>query len=230
MNKIIVDTENNINIKDNIINLEINNKELTLNIEGKVLINEIQKKDNEELELTINLKEHSSLIYNRFIIQNEAQNKIIINQKDKSSLIFNYSLIANDKCNIDLESKIYGNNNNTEINIKSVTENNGSVKVSSTADAKSNINNNTILENIRVLMLNDEESVIIPILLVSTNEIEINHEATISGVDKNYLFYLNNKGLSVEKATELIKNGYLISNLDIQEEEKNKIKELIEGE
>jgi hypothetical protein len=125
VNKIIVDKENNIEVKDNAIELTINVEELTINIEGKVLINEIRKLTNETLNLNINLKEGSSLIYNRFMINNEANIKITTNQNNKSTLIFNYSILATDNSTIDFNSNINGNDNITEINIKGITEDKG---------------------------------------------------------------------------------------------------------
>lgn len=230
MNKIILDKENNIDLKDNAVILDIEVPELTINISGKVLINEIASKENENLKLTINLLENSSLLYNRFIIQHQTNNNIIINQHHNSNVIFNYSLIALDKCQIDLLSNLTGNDNKTEINLKAVTEEQGCCIIKSTADAKSKIENNDLIESIRILNLNNEESICIPNLLVASNEIEINHACTMSSVDPNYLFYLNSKGISNESAIKLIKNGYLLSNLDINEEIKNEIENIIGGE
>lgn len=227
MNKLIVDKENNIDLKNNVIELDIKVNELTINIEGKVLINEITTKELEELNLVINVKPNSELIYNRFIIHNIMNNKIIINQQENSSMRFNYSIIANDKCKLDFDSNITGDNNETEINVRAVTQNNGSVNIRQTADTKPKIKDNNLLESIKVLLLNNEESVIVPNLLVSSNEIEVNHAATLSSIDKNYLFYLNSKGISNEKAEELIKEGFLLSNLDITKEQRDQIKELI---
>lgn len=230
MNKIILDKENNIDLKDNAVILNIEVPELTINISGKVLINEIAIKEQENLKLNINLLENSSLLYNRFIIQNQTINNITINQNNNSNVIFNYSLIALDKCNIDLASNLTGNNNKTEINLKAVTEAKGSCIIKSTADAKPHIENNDLIESIKILNLNNEESVCVPNLLVASNEIEINHACTMSSVDPNYLFYLNGKGISNESAIKLIKNGYLLSNLDINEEIKQEIENIIGGE
>lgn len=227
MNKIIIDKENNIDIKNNVIELDIQVNELTINIEGKVLLNEINTKDNEELDLTINLLPNSELIYNRFIIYKNMNNKITINQDNNSSMRFNYSLIANEKCKLDFDSFLKGNNNQSEIYVRAVTQNDGSVTIKQTADTYPKIENNNLIESIKVLLLNNEESVVIPNLLVSSNEIEVNHAATLSPIDKDYLFYLNSKGISNEKAEELIKEGFLLSNLDITSEQRNTIKELI---
>ncbi len=230
MNKICIDKENVIDIKDNAISLDIKVEKLTINVKGKVLIQEINKKENENLTLTINVEPNSSLIYNRFMIHDKTENKIILNQDNNSSVSFNYSFITNDKCKLTFDSNLNGNDNNTEIKIKAVTENKGSANITSTADTKPRIINNNLIESIKILMLNDEESVCIPNLLVSSNEVEVNHAATISGIDENYLFYLNSKGLSNASAIKLIKNGYLLSNLAINEEIKKEIEELIRGE
>ena len=230
MNKLLVDKENNIEIKDNVVELDIQVKELTLNIKGNVLIQEICKKDNEELKLTINIEPKSSLIYNRFILHNKANNSITINQDNNSNMTFNYSMIATDKVELTVNSNLSGNDNETNIKIASVTENIGKVIITSTADVLPKIENNNLLESIKILLLNNEESICIPNLLVSSNEVEVNHAATISGIPQDYLFYLNSKGLSNEAATKLIKNGYLLNNLDINKNIKEQIMELIGGE
>lgn len=230
MNKLLVDKENNIEIKDNAVELDIQVTNLTLNIKGKVLIKEISKKDTEELNLTINVEPNSSLIYNRFIIHNKADNKIKLIQRNNSKATLNYSLIANDKVKLDIDSSLSGDNNETEIKIAAVTEQNGSATISSTADVLPNIKENNLIESIKILVLNNEESVCIPNLLVSSNEVEVNHAATISCIDPNYLFYLNSKGISNTSATKLIKNGYLLNNLNINKEIKEEINELLGGE
>lgn len=230
MNKLLIDKENNIEIKDNAVELDIKVKDLTLNIKGNVLINELCKKDNEELNLTINIEPKSSLIYNRFILHNKANNKITINQDNTSDVSFNYSIVATDKVELTINSNLKGNGNETSIKVASVTEDNGKVIITSTADVLPKIENNNLLESIKILLLNDEESICIPNLLVSSNEVEVNHAATISGIPQDYLFYLNSKGLSNKAATKLIKNGYLINNLDINKNIKEQIMELIGGE
>ena len=230
MNKLLIDKENNIEIKDNAIELDIKVKDLTLNIKGNVLINEINEYDNEELNLTINIEPKSSLIYNRFILHNKANNKITINQDNTSNVSFNYSIVATDKVELTINSSLTGSDNETSIKVASVTENKGKIIITSTADVLPKIENNNLLESIKILLLNDEESICIPNLLVSSNEVEVNHAATISGIPQDYLFYLNSKGLSNEAATKLIKNGYLINNLDINKDIKEQIMGLIGGE
>lgn len=228
MNTIIIDKENNIDIKDNALNLEIHVPELTINIKGKVLINEIGSLTNENLHLTLNIEPNSSLIYNRFFIHHQTNNVITINQDNTSKVVFNYSLVAYDTCNLILNSNLKGDNNETEIKIKAITEQKGKCIITSTADTTPKIKNNNLIESIKVLVLNDEESVCIPNLLVASNEIEVNHACTMSSIDPNYLFYLNSKGISDENSIKLIRKGYLLSNLDINEEIIKQIEHIME--
>ncbi len=228
MNTIIIDKENNIDIKDNALNLEIHVPELTINIKGKALINEIASLENENLHLTLNIEPNSSLIYNRFFIHHQTNNVITINQDNTSKVVFNYSLVAYDTCNLILNSNLKGDNNETEIKIKAITEQKGKCIITSTADTTPKIKNNNLIESIKVLVLNDEESVCIPNLLVSSNEIEVNHACTMSSIDPNYLFYLNSKGISDENSIKLIRKGYLLSNLDINEEIIKQIENIME--
>ena len=229
MNNLII-KENNLEIKDNVINIELDTKILNLTIKGKVLINEIIKKENEDIELTINMTPNSSLIYNRFIINNKTNNKIILNQDNNSNLIFNYSLLANDECNIELNSYLNGNNNNTEINIKCVTENKGNTNIKTEAKVIPNIKENDLLESIKVLNLNESNNTIMPNLLVSSNEVTVNHAATISNIDPDYLFYLNSKGISTKESINLIKNGYLKNNISLTKEISKEIDILLGGQ
>jgi Fe-S cluster assembly protein SufD len=56
-----------------------------------------------------------------------------------------------------------------------------------------------------------------PNLLVRTNSVIANHNATISMVNESYLFYLMSKGLNKTSAIRLIKNGFLKGILKINE-------------
>ena len=225
MNKMIIDKEN-IKFKDEVIKIELNINKLTIDIEGNVTLNEISTKE-ENLTLNINLKPNSKLIFNRFKIDTNSNIEINLIQEENSILNFNYSSIIKDKTNIKVNSILKGDNNTTNINIKAVTEENGKCEIVSEADIKPNIKDNKLLESIRVLLLNDEESIVLPNLLVSSNEVEVNHAATLSGIDKEYLFYLNSKGISEKNAINLIKKGYLLNNLEVDNTIKEEINNMI---
>ncbi len=227
MNKIIVDKENKIEFNDNIIDLDIKVNELEIIIKGKVLINEFNIKENENLNLKLTIKPNSTLIYNRFMKHSKMNNCVTINQENNSNITFNYSLIATDKCNLKIDSVLTGDNNTTSVRVRAVSEDDGKCTIDGNAKIKEKIKNNELLESLRILTLNNEDNIITPNLLVSSNEVAANHAATISSIDKNYLFYLNSKGISDDSAIKLITEGFLLSNLDISESVREQIKNII---
>ncbi len=227
MNEIIIDKEQELTIDNNILYLDIKVPKLTLNINGKVLINEFVNKSNDNLELIININENSELLFNRLIEINNINTKITLNQKSNSSVEFNNSIIAKDKGNLTILSNVSGNNNITNIRVRAITKDKGSLSLKCTTDNKDNTKDNELLESLKIFMLNDEESIIIPDLLVASNEVEVNHAATISGINKDELFYLNSKGISTNNAKKLISEGFIINNLNIINKDKEKVRRII---
>lgn len=213
MNKIIV-KDSNITITDKEVNLSFDTNNVTITIDGTVCINDLD--NNEYLELNIVLLKDSKLLYNRF--NKDIDNfKINFEVIENSNLEFNYSLYQTIPSNILFNANVLGNNNNIKFNIRGVTNGNGSIYVDATSDCVKNIKNNDVLESIKIINLTDNNNVIIPNLLVSSNDIIVNHNATISNVDDSYLFYLESKCLDTDSAKKLIVNGFLKENIKISD-------------
>lgn len=219
MNKIVLDEEY-YSLNNQSINVEIKKKNITLEINGEVKINDLTS--NEDINLNIILNDNSKLIYNKY--NKDLSNEIVnINVKNNTYLSFNQSVYNTLVGNYKIVANIKGNNNKTYINFYGVSNNKGKLVVDATGNVIKNIVNNDMLENIRILSLNNEENIILPNLLVSSDEVSINHNATISSINEDYLFYLTSKGLSKEEASRLITKGFLMNKLDLSEEEKENI-------
>ena len=215
MNKILV-KEDNIVLDNEIVELEFKTLKCNLTIKGSVWINDLNNNNLEELNIT--LLDGSRLLYNKYT--KDIKNlKINIQENNDTTLEFNYSLYQSIKASIILDSKVLGNNNKCSMNVYGVNDKDGAIVVNATGSVLENIKDNDLLENIRILMLNDSENVIVPNLLVGSNEVSVNHNATISSLDTNYLYYLNSKGLSYEDAKKLIVKGFLKSKLKLRKKE-----------
>lgn len=219
MNKIVLDEEY-YSLENKSIDVEIKKKNITLEINGEVKINDLYTK--EDVNLNIILNNNSKLIFNKFNkdLSNETINFEINNN---TYLSFNQSTYNTLKGDFKIHANIKGNNNKTYINFYGVSNEKGNIIVDATGSVEKNIINNDMLENIRILSLNNEENIIFPNLLVSSDEVSINHNATISGLNEDYLFYLTSKGLSKEIAATLITKGFLMNKLDLSEEEKQNL-------
>lgn len=208
--------EDNIVLDNEIVELEFKTLKCNLTIKGSVWINDLNNNNLEELNIT--LLDGSRLLYNKYT--KDIKNlKINIQENNDTTLEFNYSLYQSIKASIILDSKVLGNNNKCSMNVYGVSDKDGAIVVNATGSVLENIKDNDLLENIRILMLNDSENVIVPNLLVGSNEVSVNHNATISSLDTNYLYYLNSKGLSYEDAKKLIVKGFLKSKLKLRKKE-----------
>ena len=215
MNKILV-KEDNIVLDNEIVELEFKTLKCNLTINGSVWIDDLNNNSLEELNIT--LLDGSRLLYNKYT--KDIKNlKINILENNDTTLEFNYSLYQSIKASIILDSKVLGNNNKCSMNVYGVSDKDGAIVVNATGSVLENIKDNDLLENIRILMLNDSENVIVPNLLVGSNEVSVNHNVTISSLDMNYLYYLNSKGLSYEEAKKLIVKGFLKSKLKLRKKE-----------
>lgn len=215
MNKILV-KEDNIVLDNEIVELEFKTLKCNLTIKGSVWIDDLNNNSLEELNIT--LLDGSRLLYNKYT--KDIKNlKINILENNDTTLEFNYSLYQSIKASITIDSKVLGNNNKCSMNVYGVSDKYGAIVVNATGSVLENIKDNDLLENIRILMLNDSENVIVPNLLVGSNEVSVNHNATISSLDTNYLYYLNSKGLSYEEAKKLIVKGFLKSKLKLRKKE-----------
>lgn len=213
-NKILVEKNNSLNLKDEKIILDLKCNDIILNIEGKVTINEIVDGiDNRNIK--INLNKNSKLTYNRFCRLDSGKCLIDVKNLDNSIINFNNSFITTDKYELIINNEFICNNSNSKLNIKGVSVLNGLIKVIVNGIVKERTLDNELLEDIRVLTLNNNEHTIVPNMMIDSENVIANHNATISGVNEKELFYLNSKGLSYEKSIELIKNGFLIKNMEL---------------
>ena len=209
MNKLLV-KEGILSINNSLNDLDIKTNTLTLEISGNICINDIN--NNTDLDLKIIMSDGSHVLYNRY---NESINKFNLNIEITSNAYveFNYSLKTLIASDISLNANIAGNNNISHINFHGITDQNGVIKNVATSKVDEATKDNEVLENLRIVTLNDAENMIVPNLLVRSDSVNAIHNTTISTVDKDYLFYLNSKGINKKNAIKLIVDGFLKSNL-----------------
>ncbi len=113
---------------------------------------------------------------------------------------------------LDAGAKMIHIGKNTKSNIvsKSISLNGGvSVYRGTTKITKSALNSRATIKCDTIILDDKSRSDTIPNNIVSNNTSFIEHEATISKVNKEQLFYLMSKGLSEEVAKELLVMGFI---------------------
>lgn len=223
MNKMVIDREEF--ILDNYDGeIEIIVDKLVLTIKGHVILKEWIN-DNSNLDLTINMEDDAELVYERFGVTCN-NSRVVINQCNNSKVSFKESFIANTNSKLKIENNITGNNNISEVIARLTAKENSEVVVDATLNVLEGTVNNEVKEDLKGLELENSKIVIIPNMLVASEEVMANHFVSIGNVSEEDLFYLTSKGLSENNARKLLETGFLISEFN-DEELKDKIKEYI---
>lgn len=166
-------------------------------------------KDYDIEEMNIELCDNVKLVINHYDeIASDSRLKISVLQKNGSEFIYNHSFI--NKCDYDLDINISmdGNDSKNVINISGISDSGRSNII---IDGKVNVDtmDNELNESVRVLNINDGKTNIFPNMYINTKNVIANHAASVTNVNRDYLFYLNSKGIKNNDATNLIIDGFL---------------------
>lgn len=227
MNKILVDREDILVIDNEQVLLDIGVKKCTLKIKGDVILQEFYKKEEYVLDLEIIMDEGSSLVFNRLANVERLDERIVVKQGNNSRFNLNYSLLVSDSSRLVIDNEILGNNNYSDISVKSVTTLKGNLAVEGLVKANLKTVDNNLVEKIKMLSLNDEISKCMPNLVVKSDEVIVNHAATISGIGNDELFYLMSRGIGKEAAILLLKSGFLLENLVVSDDVLSEFRKII---
>ena len=103
-----------------------------------------------------------------------------------------------------------GKNTKSNIVSKSIASNGGNATYRGKVDIKKSATNSESMVKCDSLILDDESmSDTIPVNIVSNLSSNIEHEATVSKINDDVLFYLMSRGIPEERATELIVLGFI---------------------
>lgn len=165
----------------------------------------------------INIK----VLDNVFVNLNEFNNlqlnnrEITITITNNSTLNYNLSSIIESSHILDIKINYEGNESNVNTNIHSIVK--GEEKINITGTIKNECKNNTLLEKVKVMLLDNGKCEVNPDMLIKTNSVNANHLVAISNIRDNELFYLMSKGISISLANDLIKRSFLLKNITNKE-------------
>ena len=207
MNKLLV--SDIIDLENGEYTLKVNSKDLVVNIKSNVTIYLINENLN---KLDIIMQDNSNLkiyIFNKIWHNNLDVN---IKQVNNSKINFNMSYTNDSNSNIIINNYLDGNNNESIINTRCVSNKGNSKVIINVHIAKDTINNIAV-EDIKGIN-NGGFVHIEPNIIVLSNEVEANHLTTIGSLDKDAINYLLSKGISNKDAKDLLLNGFIYSNMD----------------
>lgn len=165
------------------------------------------------------LDTNSNTLINKFYNCNKIKElDIIYLNGENAEINYNYNSISKEKQQLDIVVYHMCKNTISNLNNKAVNFLNGKTKFNITGIVYNGIKNCIINQNNRIINLNDKKCTINPILIIDENDVEANHSALIGKFSDNELFYLMSRGITKEKALNLLIKGFL--NVDIKNKKK----------
>lgn len=228
MNKLLVNSEeeiNNLVIEEDtelVFNFNDTSRDIYIVVEDNICLNIVDISFNTSNKINITLKNDSRVIYNKFSI-NSGDYIYTLLDGEYSNVVINNSVVNNDDTK--MKFVIEHNNTNTSSNLSNHGVNNSSGTLYFNVDSK--INRSASLacadqEN-KIINLVKGDSKILPNLLVDNYDVSASHSAYISDFDKESMFYLKSRGISDDEARRLLLEGFLIGNLDVDDETKKNL-------
>ncbi|MDY6015653.1 MAG: SufD family Fe-S cluster assembly protein [Bacilli bacterium] len=228
MNKLLVNSEeeiNNLVIEEDtelVFNFNDTSRDIYIVVEDNICLNIVDISFNTSNKINITLKNDSRVIYNKFSI-NSGDYIYTLLDGEYSNVVINNSVVNNDDTK--MKFVIEHNNTNTSSNLSNHGVNNSSGTLYFNVDSK--INRSASLacadqEN-KIINLVKGDSKILPNLLVDNYDVSASHSAYISDFDKESMFYLKSRGISEKDARRLLLEGFLIGNLDVDDETKKNL-------
>ena len=228
MNKLLVNSEeeiNNLVIEEDtelVLNFNDTSRDIYIVVEDNICLNIVDISFNTSNKINITLKNDSRVIYNKFSI-NSGDYIYTLLDGEYSNVVINNSVVNNDDTK--MKFVIEHNNTNTSSNLSNHGVNNSSGTLYFNVDSKINRSASLACANQenKIINLVKGDSKILPNLLVDNYDVSASHSAYISDFDKKSMFYLKSRGISEKDARRLLLEGFLIGNLDVDDETKKNL-------
>lgn len=228
MNKLLVNSEeeiNNLVIEEDtelVFNFNDTSRDIYIVVEDNICLNIVDISFNTSNKINITLKNDSRVVYNKFSI-NSGDYIYTLLDGEYSNVVINNSVVNNDDTK--MKFVIEHNNINTSSNLSNHGVNNSSGTLYFNVDSKINRSASLACANQenKIINLVKGDSKILPNLLVDNYDVSASHSAYISDFDKESMFYLKSRGISDNEARRLLLEGFLIGNLDVDDETKKNL-------
>lgn len=194
-------------------------KDTTVKVSGNVKLHSFSN-----YNLRIDIENKSNLSLEMINILNNNLN-VDINIYNESILEYNMIIINNGNNKVKININMLGNDSLAKIRLRVINKNESSnLDIICNGFVKENTVNNELLEDLKGLLINNSTIKISPNMKVFTNEVIANHLVTIGSLEKDELFYLTSKGLSIKLAKYLLMEAFITNIIS------NEFKELIKME
>ena len=214
-----IESDLKINKKDNSIYLEnqnicivYENTNLRFNFIIKNQVKLFEYFKNSSVKSNYIVEENSSLVLNRFSLDNSVETKIDLEKN--ASLIYKYACLNfHDNNYLITINHSQGSHSKIINSGLNMTTSKLDFLINAFIDQKSfNVETD---QDSKIILMKDNNSSIKPNLLVNNNDVSATHACYIGHFKNEELFYLKSRGLNDQESLKLLSKAFLVSNMDI---------------
>ena len=147
--------------------------------------------------------------------------------KEDINFNYTYSTINIHDNNYQIDINHFGNNITSKITNHGITTTNDKLIFTVNTIVPKNSLNIKTNQDSKIILLQNNNATIKPNLLIDNDDIEAEHSAYIGRFKEEELFYIMSRGISRKNAIDLLVKSFLISNMDVTDEQKDSILENI---
>ena len=179
---------------------------------------------NKNVCLSFKVNKNISSCVNIFNVDSDI--KINIDVLDNGNINFVNSVINNRDLDIVLDIN-HSKDSTSDIVNHGLNINDGNMKFIINGVVKKGMTNTKLIQDNKIINLNDGVSLIEPNLLIDEFDTNANHSAYISKYSKEEIFYLQSRGISQKEGFRLLTKSFLLGKMTLEDEIKSMFTEEI---
>ncbi len=175
------------------------------------------------------LKENSNTTVSKFNNIKQIKEYTIINlDEEQAKIEYNLKTISEQEENYDILTYHNASKTTSIINPNGVNIKEGKLKFNISSFVPNKIIKCDASQNNKIINLTNNECIINPNLYIDEYDVTAEHSAWIGTFKEEDLFYLMSRGINKKEAIKMLIKGFLTNRLEINENEKENITNIIE--
>ncbi len=171
---------------------------------------EKKKEQETKIQYRYDISEQASVTVHKFQEAKKIKElDIVYLQGYESQIDYDLKAISFDKQKYDMVIYHCQSNSKSNISNRLLALQAGEIHINVTSIVYPQMKDTNVIQNNRILNLNNKKHTICPNLLIEQNDIDASHSAHIGSFDPATLFYMKSRGMSEKEATKLLLKGFL---------------------
>ena len=208
------------------------NVNITINIEDNVCVQLFEYSNNKDINtnITYNLGKNSSLIISKFYYNDNTNEEInIYLNKKKANIKYNFSSISNNDNFYKINVYHLDNNTSSDVFNRIVAKENSSNYFDINSYVDNGIKDCYLNQSTKIVTLGDSDNRVNPNMFISEEDVTAIHSSTIGSINEEDLFYLMSRGISYNDSVKLIIKGMILSNINPDMENMERILSILDS-